>query len=415
MRIVIISGVSPPEPVTASRINWDVASRLAEENNQVWLISPKPSRLKSSDYKETTGTSIRKVGDNFYHIWLDSFTCPKYSLFLRAYESLDFGLKSISYVNRKIENVDLIYICSWPVICPLMIIKLRKNKQVPVIVNIQDLYPESLLARINSKAIAPVFYPLFFLDRLVANGSTHITVISESFRKRYINKIKDCESKISVIHNWQDPEVFIKISATRDTIIRKYNLLDCRGKFIFMFLGNVGPVAGVEKLIFSFLPLDRGELYLIIAGTGTEKEKCQLLSERLGLSNIAFVDVPPEPDSVAELQSILDIMLLPINPESAHSSIPSKLIAYMFSAKPVITSASDGSEPAKAIKESGCGWISGTDKPEEWARVMESAFNTDLSVRLEMGKAGFRYAMNNYSRTEGLRKISKLINDLAVK
>jgi glycosyltransferase involved in cell wall biosynthesis len=414
MRIVIISGTAPPEPVTASRCNWDLAVQLAKEENEVWLISPKPSRPLSIKYPKLQGIPVKKISDNFIHVRVDSFTYPKNNFFGRAYESLDFGIKSMNYINRRIKEYDLIYASSWPFLCQLMIVMLKKNKNVPLIMNIQDLYPESFLIKIKSKVISNILKPLYFIDRLIAQKSAHITVISESLRQVYIKQRKIPESKISLIHNWQDCEVFNNTVVSKEEVIKKYNLEEVKGRFIYMYLGNIGPVAGVETIISSFSKLDNDNSYLIIAGSGSVKHKCKLLAQSLKISNLTFLEVPLEMKSVVELQSISDILLLPINPEAANSSIPSKLIAYMFSGKPVITSAVMNSETALSIKTSGCGWITKTNDLSEWVEVMDSAFNTNRATLNEMGKSGFEYAIINYSKTEGLKKISKLISKIAM-
>ena len=415
MRIVIISGTAPPEPLTASMINWDLADHLAAQKHEVWLISPKPSRPLGVKYHKLPGIITKKAGDNFYHVNVDSFTYPEYNLFLRAYESLDFGIRSTRFINKEIKDYDMIYASSWPFFSQLMIVLLRRNKNLPLIMNIQDLYPESFFTKIKSKVLTWFLKPLCLIDKKVAQKSTHITVISESLRQVYLNKRGIPESKVSVNNNWQDQEEFCKTLLSRAHIIEKYNLELADGKFIYMYLGNIGPVAGVDTIINAFAKLDNENLFLIIAGAGSSRDKCQALVKKLDIDCVAFISVPSGLKNVAELQSISDILLLPLDPEAANSSVPSKLIAYMFSGKPVITSASEESETAKAIRVSGCGWITGTNHTDDWAHIMESAFNTDETVLNEMGRTGCTYALLNYSKTEGLRKISELIYRISEK
>lgn len=179
-----------------------------------------------------------------------------------------------------------------------------------------------------------------------------------------------------------------------------------------MYLGNIGPIAGVDTIINAFAKLNIENSALIIAGSGSYKDRCQSLAERLEISNSFFLDVPQGLRPVVELQSISDILLLPILPEAANSSIPSKLIAYMFSVKPIITSADRFSETATAIEESECGWITKTNDISEWTDLMRVAYETDKTVLQSMGKSGFNYALKKYSRKEGLNNISQLFYKL---
>jgi len=412
MRIVIISGTAPPEPMTAGRIHHDLAQHMAGENNSVWFISPKPSRPLGTQYQDIRKDTVSRIADNCWHVRINSFTYPAYNFFFRTYESIDFGIRSIRYVNRKIKDYDIIYVSPWAYLGQFMILVLRKNKKVPVIMNVQDLYPESFLVRIKSKAVNWLLSPLYLLDRYNAVKSTHITVISDTMKEVYTGKRGIVNSKISVIHNWQDESEFMKAQLPKEEILEKYKIPCFNGRFIFMYLGNIGPVAGVDTILNSFSKLEKEKSYLIIAGSGSSKDKCQLLARKLNITNLAFTEVPPGLKDVVELQSIADILLLPINPEAANSSMPSKLIAYMFSGKPVITSANEFSETAMAVKISGCGWTTKTNDAKDWIEVLELALKTNRETLASMGRSGFDYAIENYSKKEGLKRMSQLINRL---
>jgi len=109
---------------------------------------------------------------------------------LRTYESLDFGIRSIRFVNRKIKNHDLIYASPWAFLGQLMIILLRTNRKAPLIMNVQDLYPESLFTKIRPKAICTFIKPLCLIDKYIAKHSTHLTVVSESLKQVYVKERK---------------------------------------------------------------------------------------------------------------------------------------------------------------------------------------------------------------------------------
>lgn len=408
MKIIIISAAAPPEPIVAGRVHWDMAEYLATKGNETWLISPYPSRPLGNNYPGKKEDQVANVCSGFYHVNVNSFTYPKYNLFLRIYESFSFGLRSIRYLNRKIRTYDILYVSSWPFIGQLIILLLKKNKKAPLIMNVQDLYPESFFTKMNSAIINKFFRPLYLVDRFIARRSNHLTVVSNTLKEVYLRERKIDESRISILFNWQDESEFLKPIPEKEIILSRYNLDRLQNKFVFMFLGNIGPVAGVEIIIKAFSQLNNPDCMLVIAGSGTQKEKCIALSKELGADNILFTGVPNGLSPVVEMQSISDILLLPIDPEAAHSSIPSKLIAYMFSGKPVITSAHVKSETAKAIKESECGWITGSNEIAEWVKYMDQAFRTKPELLKAKGKAGFEYAIHNYSKKEGLRKTTEL-------
>ncbi len=415
MKIVIISACAPPEPNVAGRVSWEIAQHLASMQNEVWLLSPFPSRPLGVKYEKQKKNKTTKISDRFFHVNINSFTYPKYNLISRTYESFHFGLKSIRFVNKRIKEYDLMYALPWPFVGQFILIVFRKNKKIPLVMNIQDLYPESFFAKLNSKCVKLLLKPLLQVDKYIANKSTHLTLVSNSIKQAYIDERKTSESKLSVIHNWQDESEFMCINIPEETIYEKYNIPSSKGKFNYMYLGNIGPVAGIDTIIRAYSQLNRNNSELIIAGGGSFKQRCILLTEELEIPNIHFVEVPLGLKAVVELQSIANVLLLPILPEAANSSIPSKLIAYMFSRKPIITSANSNSETGKAVKESRCGWITKSHTDIEWANTLKIAYNTDKRVLDSKGKSGFEYALLNYSKTEGLIQIKSLFDRLIAK
>jgi len=411
MKIVIISGTAPPEPVTAGRAHYDLAEHLSTEGNVVWFISPKPTRPLGMVYPETNGNVISTIKDNFFHVRLNSYAYPSYDLLKRARESVDFGYRSAKFINTFIRDYDIIYASPWAFLGQLIIILLRCNKKRPLIMDVQDLYPESYLTKIRSGFLKALWRPLFAIDWYIARKSAHLTVISESLKRVYTDKRKIPVDKVTVIQNWQDPEPFINTKILKEDILNRYNLNRASDRFIYMYLGNIGPVAGVETILDSFALLGDSNTFLIIAGSGSAREKCYTMAQKLNLETVAFIDVPSGLQPVVELQGIADVLLLPIHPEAANSSIPSKLIAYMFSGKPVITSANMLSETASAIKESGCGWIIKSNGSSDWVEAMDSAMKTENSRLNNMGRSGYEYAMEHYSKKSGLIRMTRVLDN----
>lgn len=409
MNIVIISCVAPPETVVAGRVNYDICEYLSSKGNNVTLITPFPSRpLGKFDRNNKMKEELIQVDKNFIHVRINSFQSPQFNFLGRLYESFCFGLKSSKYINNYSSNVDIIYATPWPFIGQLMFVLFRKNKNTPLIMNVQDLYPESFFTKYNSSLLKILLKPFVFIDKYIAAKSTHLSVVSESMKNDYVDSRGVVADKITVVENWQDEEEFLKINLNKSQIISKYHLECISGKFVFMYLGNIGPVAGLEIMIADYANLKEPNSCLVIAGSGTSKNSCMELVDSLSLSNVYFIDIPTGLNSVVELQSIADVLLLPIHPDASSSSIPSKLIAYMFSSKPVLTSAKKDSTTALAITNNNCGLL--VDEDNTWFDVMSRMMLLDPKELFEMGQNSFKYGINRYSKKNGLLKIEKLFN-----
>jgi glycosyltransferase involved in cell wall biosynthesis len=409
MKIVIVSCVAPPETVVAGRVNYDICEYLSSKGNNITLITPFPSRpLGKFERNDSPKEELIEVDENFVLVRINSFQSPQFKFLMRLFESFSFGYKSAKYINKNISSVDLIYATPWPFIGQLMFVLSRKDKSTPLVMNVQDLYPESFFTKYNSSLLKFLLKPFVFIDKYIAAKSTHLSVVSDSMKNDYIDSRGVDANKITVVENWQDEEEFLKLNLNKTQIISKYNLEGVTGKFIFMYLGNIGPVACLENVISDYAKIKELNSCMIIAGSGTLKNSCMKLVNSLSLSNVYFLDIPTGLNSVVELQSIADVLLLPIHPDASSSSIPSKLIAYMFSSKPVLTSAKKDSTTALAITDNNCGFLVYEDNT--WVDMMSKMMIMDPKELHEMGQNSFKYGINRYSKKNGLLKIEKLFN-----
>ena len=207
--------------------------------------------------------------------------------------------------------------------------------------------------------------------------------------------------KIKVVKNWQDEEAFINYEETKNNNSVEQRL------FTFMYMGNIGPVAGIDLLIDSFSKANLGNCRLLIAGSGSKRIELENLVSLRKIERVNFVDVPD--GMVPEIQGSADVMLLPIKKGAASSSIPSKLPAYMFSKKPIIASVDLDSDSARVINEAKAGWVI---EPENINMLIDAMREASLTKKSELelkGENGFNFAMKNLSKKNNLKQLVKAI------
>jgi glycosyltransferase involved in cell wall biosynthesis len=399
--ILLISSVFPPEPVVSAEVGNDLAIALSE-NSEVKVITPKPTRpLGFSFGKETIEN--RK----FEQIILNSFTCPESRLIGRMRESYSFGKHAASYIKKNRTEIKCIYVHAWPLLAQFLIAKTSKKYSIPFVLHIVDIYPEALLLRLPF--LKRFFFRLLLpIDKYVQQNSSRVVTISDGM-KDFLRKTRHLEeTKIEVVNFWLDENEFIKNSTSPG--FSDVNPSD-KNLFTFMYLGNIGPVAGVEFLIKSFAKADLDNALLVIAGAGSRKNECVRIAESFKSSNIKFYDVPK--GKVAEIQEQADVMMLPVKSGAAKSSLPSKLVSYMLSRKPVIASVEEKSDTGNIIRKAHCGWIVPPENIDLLANAMIDASKTPKSDLQMYGTNGFRFAMENYSKKINLKKLVNIINETA--
>jgi glycosyltransferase involved in cell wall biosynthesis len=392
--ILIISALFPPEPVVSAKLSEDIANFLSKINN-VTVIAPLPTRPFGFDL--TKPNKIKKLYDL---ISLDSYTCPESNLYGRLRESYSFGIACKKYIKKNHNQIDLIYMSSWPIFAQYFTVKIAYKFNIPITTHVQDIYPESLSTKmpILGVLVNLIFIPL---DKIILGKSKIVIAISEKMKKHLASSRQISLKKIKVVKNWQDEEMFINFEKTKKSIFAELNL------FTFMYMGNIGPVAGVDLLIESFSQANLENCRLLIAGSGSKRIQLEKMVSSRKIERVKFVDVPD--GMVPEIQGSADVMLLPIKKGAASSSIPSKLPAYMFSKKPIIASVDIDSDSARVINEAKAGWVI---EPENIDMLIDAMREASLTKKSELelkGKNGFNFAMKNLSKRNNLKQLVKAI------
>jgi glycosyltransferase involved in cell wall biosynthesis len=393
--ILLISSVFPPEPVVSALIGFDLANALSEHQS-ITVISPRPSRPSGFSFHLESKNNIA-----FTHLILNSYTCPESKLFGRMRESFSFGKHAANFIRRNHREIDCIYVHAWPLFAQYLIIRASKKYQLPTVTHVVDIYPETLLNRLP--VLKSFFYHLLLpLDRYTHQHSSRIVTISPRMKDLLVKTRKLESQKVEVIYNWQNEEVFSTIRNTADERQRSE-------RFTFMFLGNLSRTAAIHILITAFAESRLKKSRLVIAGSGSEKEALVSLANQFQDAVIEFWDAAM--NEVPAIQNEADVLLLSLKKGVAQFALPSKIPAYLFSAKPVIACVEENSDTADTIKQARCGWVV---QPENAGLLSETMIKvTELSkiYLQQLGMNGFQYAVKNFSKNNNLMKFVNLIQD----
>ncbi|MEI8122199.1 MAG: glycosyltransferase family 4 protein [bacterium] len=389
----------------------DLALHLAGTGAKVQVLCPSPSRPISenyADYNATRGPLVR-MEDGVEVVRLPSFTAPKSRVLARMWESASFGRHVCRYMRAMRNKPDVVYMNAWPLFAQAIIANFCLRRRIPIITQVMDVYPESLVRKLPAPIRGAVETPLLWLDRRLAKRVQHVIVISKSMLRDYAQSRHLQPGKLSLIHTWCDDELLLKMPE-RNVCHDRYKMQS--DKFTFLFLGNIGPVAGVAFLIQAFHAAKLPNAQLVIAGDGSAKADCMRLNEHLGSTSIYFIS-DPDVSHTPHLLGMANACLLPMQKGSASSSIPSKLMAYMLSGQPIITSVDTDSDTARCIREADCGWV-GQPENIEWLackmREVSALPSSNLSL---LGSNGRNYAMKHFSKAGGVSKLAAVIMGVA--
>lgn len=401
MRIILLSGIFPPEPFLAAQTTFSMAKELSALGHEVIVIAPFPSRPGGKFYPGCKNKLFSKEFSPFGFDVVHCLTAPssKSTFTSRFVENIVFGISSSLYILL-MPKVSVIHTNTWPIFATGLLSKVARLRRIPYVIHVDDLYPESMLSQKRLGNDHWMIKLMRNIDKWIARGAKHIIVISDSFAQVYQEDRKVPAEKITVIPNWVDSDLACVDQNESALIRQQFNI---GGKeFLAAYGGNIGVGAGVDTLIKASAVIE--DVQILIAGGGSELPLCQELADRIAPEKVHFYSPWPSEKTMAVYQSA-DVLVLTTHNEQSLASIPSKLIRYMLSARPIIAASLPGAELYSLITRSGCGWVIPPDDPDALAHAILEARHAGARELDHRGKAGREYALQNLTGENNLPKV----------
>lgn len=410
MRILIVSPVYPPEPVVSSQTASQIAWALANYGHSVTVMTAFPNRPDGKLYPGYKRILFQQQVElnKIEIIRCFSFFSPTSSLLSRFLENISFGL-SVFLLLLFSRRADIVYGNTWPIFAQGLLMMACKLRRMPLVLSVQDLYPESLFVQKRGFEKTSRSYAfLHWLDALITRNCAGLIVISEQFKETYVHDRQIPENRITVVPNWINDSQKVEAS-TGDDIRKKHNIP--AGAFLTVYGGNIGAAAGVETLINSYRYLAENH-YLLTAGGGSHLNECQKLGAEVSPTRIIFYSPWPVEQTSPTYQAG-DILVLPTFGRQSLVSLPSKMLGYMLAGKPIIALAYPESELAKLISLAGCGWVVPPDEPEKLANKIEQVSKMKVAERTAYGLSGQNYLLKHMTAEVCLPKICNVLGSAA--
>jgi len=390
--ILIATAVFPPEPVVSARLSREIAENLMI-NHEVVVLCPSPSRPAGYNFNRLTSGFKGKL------VYLDSYVCAESTVTGRFRESISFGNKLARYINDHKSEIACVYANVWPLFAQWTVVKTCKKNQIPCVLQIMDVYPESLTEKMKfplSGIVNALFLPL---DKLIIRNASHAIAISERMKNYLVKSRQIGSEKITVVRNWQQTET--------TSVSEKVNDKD---EFLIMYAGSVSPTANLPFVIRSFVKLQAPNIKLVIAGDGSDKALCEEIVTESGNNHISFCSF--NPNEVYALQAQANLLILSLQKGVSKTATPSKLTSYLFSEKPVLACVENDSDVADIIRNAACGFIAEPDNEQDLIEKMQQIAVISSEEMNKMGERAGNYAKEHFSAQMNLKKVTEIIESV---
>ncbi len=313
----------------------------------------------------------------------------RYSPAKRIVQELRYG-GSVGWDLRS-SRPDLVVLCNVPLLAHAVIAITLLLVGIPMIFWQQDVYSDAIgstarhrLGRIPGGTVAWVADRM---ERFIAHHSAHVIAISQDFRDVLARWGVSAQS-ITIIPNWA-PLDEMPVRPRENDWARSHGLAD---KKVVLYSGTLGIKHNPQIFVELAQALEQHDpdTRLVVVSEGRGREFLEEERRRLGLGNLVLVDYQPYED-LPDVLAAADVLIAVLEPDAGRYSVPSKVLSYLCSARPIIAVIPADNQAAAALGESGAGIsIEPEDHSEAVSHVIDLLSAPDR--RAQMGAAGRRYA-----------------------
>ena len=198
-------------------------------------------------------------------------------------------------------------------------------------------------------------------ERWLMRRFDRVTTISSRMLDRLLAK-RVPKSRASLFANWVDLE---QIRPLAEHAARR-----ATGETVVLYSGNMGRKQGLETVLRAAeLLRDAGELRLKFVLCGDGVARMELERAAVALPNVTFRPLVPA-DQLNRLLNEADIHVLPQRADAEDLVFPSKLTNMLASGRPVVATASAGTQIATLLE--GCGLTVPPQDPAALAAALRS-------------------------------------------
>ncbi|MBS1158795.1 MAG: putative glycosyltransferase [Proteobacteria bacterium] len=397
-RILLLTQWCEPEPTLKGLV---FARELVNQGFDVEIVTGFPNYPGGKIYPGYRIKLVQKeVVDGVRITRLPLYPSHNRSALGRVINYASFASASLVYGLFFARRPNLIYAYHPPLTVGLAASLIRFIRRVPVVYDIQDMWPDTLRATgmfSNEKALRVVSSVCDYVYRQMDK----IVVLSPGFKKLLIQRGVPQE-KIEVIYNWCVEDAIsggaVKATPAGFPV----------GKFTVLFAGNMGRAQALTSVLEAaqLLMNKARNVSFVFLGGGLEVEHLKNIASEKKIENVVFL--PPVPMSeVGAYLAAADALLVHLRKEPLFRiTIPSKTQAYMAAGKPIIM-AVDG-DAADLVKEAGCGFIAESENPQDIANSVLRMIALDDSERELMAENSRRFYSDRLSLKAGVSRFSAL-------
>lgn len=407
MNVLFVSNVYPPEVAPlANRLSEHATTWLAD-GGTLEVFTDIPNYPEGEIYPGYENRFQKEIRDGVFVTRVPMYIAENKGVAKRTLSYISFMLSVIWFSRRVSHKPDVVVASSPQFFSGLAGYVVAKMKRVPFVLEVRDLWPESIIAvgAVKRNALIRVFE---WLERFLYRHADHIVVVTNRF-KSFIEKKGIPAAKITVVKNGADLSQLSSVvePAAVERVRDKFGI---DRPFVVSYIGTIGMAHRADILYEAAALCDDPEIQFVVVGSGAERKALEERVRAQPLPNFVLVDKQPR-ETVRSILAASSASLVHLRKSDLFKTvIPSKIFESMAISRPIILGVEG--ETAEIIAESESGI---PVAPEDAAAIVKAAKylkNNPLEAR-RMGANGNEYVRTYHDRPVLARKLWSILENVA--
>ena len=329
MRILFLTDNFPPEVNAPAIRTYEHCKEWVKLGHEVTVITCFPNFPKGKVFKGYRNKLIsKKTVDGIKVIRVWTFVAPNTKFLRRTIDHFSFAISS--FIVGLFISTDKIIATSPQFFTALGGSWLSFFKRTPWVMEVRDLWPNSIVAVGHMKENSRTFRFLKKIELNLYRHASKIVVVTDSF-KDYLESYGIDSSKIGVFKN----------GIVKDNFVSNGNLpvtlkAELKNKTAIGYIGTIGLAHKLDFILECAENLKEEKYHFLIMGDGAKKHELLKLKDKLGLENVSILD-GVDRSLVPTYLSICDYSIVNLKKSDEFKKvIPSKIFESIALNKPVL-------------------------------------------------------------------------------
>lgn len=398
-RVLFLTHYFLPEANAPARRTYEHAIKWIANGLEVTVITNHPNHPHGKLYEGYRNKWIsREKIDGIDIIRVKTYLTPNRGLLRRSINFIFYMVMAV-IASLSVKKPDVVIATSPQFFCGFAGTIIKKIKRVPLILEVRDLWPASIIA-VGALKECLVIKLLRYLEKYMYFSANKIVTLTDK-SKEYIENMGYPGEKITTIPNSFDLDHLGETDMVNSEPKNK-------DKFICSYIGTFGMAHNLEIVLQAAKLLQNVKgIYFWLIGDGSEKSEIVDKCKKMSLDNVDILPLQPK-DEILKFYKLSNVGLIMLKDSYLFKSVvPSKMFEYMAVKTPVIMSVPEG-EATKIVKKYNCGVLCDPDSPENLAESIMYLFNNRNKLE-DYGDNGCKAVMEKYNRGAFASKYLDLI------